>query len=189
LKGEIAGVLNEEKEEKQLRQAEMEVTKGQNILEHETEIYSKPARTWFQTGKDKQQSKNLSKRQYESSFQKDSPADREAADSKVRAEKPKRDKFSGLTRRAKRRKLASEEESKDDKRSADAATRSAKKAARPAKIGVPSRPTSRPKQKRKSGGSSKVGFSHDQGLRASQREGIHAKRGDHVGKIKRKGRK
>ena len=38
----------------------MEVTKGQNILEHEAEIYSKPARTWFQTGKDKQQSKGAS---------------------------------------------------------------------------------------------------------------------------------
>ena len=104
-------------------------------------------------------------------------------------EKPKRDKFSGLTRRAKRRKLASEEESREDKRSADAAIRSAKKAARPAKIGVPSRSASRPKQKRKSGGSSKVGFSHDQGLRASRREGIHAKRGDHVAKIKGKGRR
>ena len=103
-------------------------------------------------------------------------------------EKPKRDKFAGLTRRAKRRKLASEEESREDKKSADAAIRSAKKAARPAKIGVPSRPASRRKQKRKSG-SSKVGFSHDQGLRASRSEGIHAKRGDHVAKIKGKGRK
>lgn len=105
-------------------------------------------------------------------------------------EKPKRDKFSGLTRRAKRRKLASEEESREDRRSTDAAIRSVKKAARPAKIGVPSRPTSGRKQKRKSGGSNKVGFSHDQGLRVSQREGIHAKRGDRVAKIKgKKGRK
>jgi ATP-dependent RNA helicase DDX27 len=38
----------------------MEVKKGQNILEHEAEIYSKPARTWFQTGRDKQQSKSTS---------------------------------------------------------------------------------------------------------------------------------
>jgi ATP-dependent RNA helicase DDX27 len=104
-------------------------------------------------------------------------------------QKPKRDKFSGLTRRAKRRKLASEDESREDRRSADAAIRSAKKAARPAKIGVPSRSTPRPKQKRKGGRSSKVGFSQDQGLRASRREGIHAKRGDHVAKIKGKGRK
>ncbi|KAI9445269.1 DEAD-domain-containing protein [Lactarius indigo] len=193
LKGEIAGVLTEEKEEKQLRQAEMEVTKGQNILEHEAEIYSKPARTWFQSGKDKQQSKNLSKRQYDSNFQKDNSKDGEAPGTKARAEKiekPKRDKFSGLTRRAKRRKLVSEEESREDRRSTDAAIRTAKKAARPAKIGVPSRPASRRKQKRKGGGSSKAGFSHDQGLRASRREGIHAKRGDAaMSKIKGKGRK
>ncbi|KAH9064293.1 DEAD-domain-containing protein [Lactarius vividus] len=194
LKGEIAGVLTEEKEEKQLRQAEMEVTKGQNILEHEAEIYSKPARTWFQTGKDKQQSKtvslDLSKRQYDSNFQKDNSMDGEAPGTKARVEKPKRDKFSGLTRRAKRRKLASEEDSREDRRSTDAAIRTAKKAARPAKIGVPSRPASRRKQKRKGGGSSKAGFSHDQGLRASRREGIHAKRGDAaMSKIKGKGRK
>lgn len=34
----------------------MEVKKGQNMLEHEAEIYSRPARTWFQSGRDKQQS-------------------------------------------------------------------------------------------------------------------------------------
>lgn len=32
----------------------MEVKKGQNMLAHEEEIYSRPARTWFQTGKEKQ---------------------------------------------------------------------------------------------------------------------------------------
>lgn len=37
-----------------MRQAEMEVKKGQNMIEHEAEIYSRPARTWFQTGKEKQ---------------------------------------------------------------------------------------------------------------------------------------
>jgi ATP-dependent RNA helicase DDX27 len=34
----------------------MEVKKGQNMLEHEAEIYSRPARTWFQSGRDKTQS-------------------------------------------------------------------------------------------------------------------------------------
>jgi ATP-dependent RNA helicase DDX27 len=73
LKGEIAEILEEEKEEKQvrlsnltivavdkdfiqLRQAEMEVKRGQNIIEHEKEIYSRPARTWFQSEKEKRQS-------------------------------------------------------------------------------------------------------------------------------------
>jgi ATP-dependent RNA helicase DDX27 len=31
----------------------MELKKGQNMIEHEAEIYSRPARTWFQTGKEK----------------------------------------------------------------------------------------------------------------------------------------
>jgi ATP-dependent RNA helicase DDX27 len=38
----------------------MEVKKGQNLLEHEAEIYARPARTWFQSGKDKQHSEGVS---------------------------------------------------------------------------------------------------------------------------------
>ncbi|KAI0307738.1 P-loop containing nucleoside triphosphate hydrolase protein [Multifurca ochricompacta] len=172
LKDEVAGVLREEKEEKQLRQAEMEVKKGQNMLEYEAEIYSRPARTWFQNGRDKQHSEALSKEQYESNFQKD----------KTMNQKPRRDKFSGLTRRAKRRKLALEEETNENGGAADAAIRSAKKAARATKIGIPNRSISRrgglkQKKKRKSGGLSEAGS------RVSRREGIHAKRGD-VAKIK-----
>jgi ATP-dependent RNA helicase DDX27 len=37
----------------QLSQAEMELKKGQNMIDHEEEIYSRPARTWFQTGQEK----------------------------------------------------------------------------------------------------------------------------------------
>ncbi len=111
--------------------------------------------------------------------------------SDTRIQKPKRDKFSGLTRRAKRRKLASEEETGEERRSTDAAIRSAKKSARPAKIGVPSGPPAsrngKSKQKRKRGGSSKVGFNYDRGLKASRREGNHAKRKGDAAKIKGKG--
>lgn len=84
----------------------------------------------------------------------------------------------------------SEEESKEDKRTTNAAIRSAKKAARPARIGVPNQLASRrvkSKHKSKSDGLSKVG-SHDQGSKVSRREGIRAKRGV-VAKIKGKGRK
>jgi hypothetical protein len=38
---------------RQIRQAEMELKKGQNMIEHEEEIYSRPARTWFQSGQEK----------------------------------------------------------------------------------------------------------------------------------------
>lgn len=40
----------------QFRQAEMELKKGENMIEHEAEIFSRPARTWFQTGKEKAKS-------------------------------------------------------------------------------------------------------------------------------------
>ena len=43
----------EEKEEKAIRQAEMELKNGQNMIEHEAEIFSRPARTWFQSEKEK----------------------------------------------------------------------------------------------------------------------------------------
>lgn len=101
----------------------------------------------------------------------------------TRAWKPKREKFSGLTRRTKRRKLASEGETNEERRATDAAIRSAKKAGRPAKIGVPKDPPRTPKHKRKGDRLGKAGFSHDQGSRGSRREGIRAKRG-HVAKIK-----
>ena len=85
----------------------MEVKKGQNMLEHEAEIYSRPARTWFQSGRDKQQSEcasqpssptfiflayklpnlALSKRQYENNFQKDNSMDQKSYGSKAQAEK------------------------------------------------------------------------------------------------------
>jgi len=35
----------------------MELKKGQNLLEHGDEIYSRPARTWFQSEKEKQRAK------------------------------------------------------------------------------------------------------------------------------------
>jgi ATP-dependent RNA helicase DDX27 len=70
LRDEVATILQEEKEEKQvtwvvecpivfthtsyqIRQAEMELKKGQNMIEHQDEIFSRPARTWFQSEKEK----------------------------------------------------------------------------------------------------------------------------------------
>ncbi len=52
LEGEVKAILKQEEEEKQLRLSEMEVNKARNLVEHETEIFSRPARTWIQgTGK------------------------------------------------------------------------------------------------------------------------------------------
>ena len=58
--GDIWRVLKEEREEKELRKAEMEVSKMQNVLEHEDEIKARPAKTWFQSERQKQAIKKQS---------------------------------------------------------------------------------------------------------------------------------
>lgn len=36
-----------------MRQADMELKKGENMVEHEAEIFARPARTWFQSETEK----------------------------------------------------------------------------------------------------------------------------------------
>ncbi|KAI9594586.1 P-loop containing nucleoside triphosphate hydrolase protein [Syncephalis fuscata] len=57
LKTQVDEILEEEKEDRLLKQAEMDMTRAQNLLEHQDEIYSRPARTWFQTEMEKKRSK------------------------------------------------------------------------------------------------------------------------------------
>ncbi|KAJ3509447.1 hypothetical protein NLJ89_g5219 [Agrocybe chaxingu] len=186
LTGEVTEILKEEKEEKHFRQAEMELKKGQNMIEHEAEIFSRPARTWFQTGKEKQKAEEVSKRLHETGGKKTAPK-------AVDTVKPKRDKLSGLSRRAKRRKMTTEDDKEaNDGKALNAAIRSAKKASRPQKIGVPERRDSKPakrKRKRKTfGRPSKSGstFEGDMGKRPKAREGIRSHKGDAV-KLDKKG--
>ncbi|KAI0724541.1 P-loop containing nucleoside triphosphate hydrolase protein [Cerioporus squamosus] len=189
LKQEISDILQEEKEEKQLRQAEMELKKGQNMIEHEAEIFSRPARTWFQTGKEKAKAEALSKQQYETGFD----AGKKGKAKEPAETKPKRDKFSGLSRRAKRRKMAMEDDATETG-AIRAAVRSAKKASRPAKIGEPERRnTSTKKDKKKKAARSRSAkggaFDKEMGQRAA-REGVRAKKGDVIGGMgKKKGGK
>lgn len=58
---EIEEIMQEEKEEKVLAQAEMEVKKGENLITHEKEIKSRPKRTWFESEHDKQKAKDAEK--------------------------------------------------------------------------------------------------------------------------------
>ncbi|OWB79027.1 nucleotide binding protein [[Candida] boidinii] len=53
----IEEVLVEEKQEKELLRAEMDIKKGENILRYQDEIKSRPRRTWFQSEKEKNSSK------------------------------------------------------------------------------------------------------------------------------------
>jgi ATP-dependent RNA helicase DDX27 len=54
---EIEEILREEKEEKQLAQVEMQVTKGENLIKYEAEILSRPKRTWFESEGEKQEAR------------------------------------------------------------------------------------------------------------------------------------
>ncbi|KAJ4486180.1 DEAD-domain-containing protein [Lentinula aciculospora] len=192
LKEEISEILREEKEEKQLRQAEMELKKGQNIIEHEAEIFSRPARTWFQTEKEKKNAEAISKAQYQAGYESSTAKQKASA----QEAKPKRDKFSGLSRKAKRRKMAREEDEEIGNEGAmKSAIRSAKKSIRPSKIGVPERrplKSSKTKEKKKIRRKTALGkggaFERDLGQ--SRHEGARAKKGDIIGGMgKKKGSK
>eukprot|EP00268_Persea_americana_P023491 TRINITY_DN2307_c0_g1_i5.p1 TRINITY_DN2307_c0_g1~~TRINITY_DN2307_c0_g1_i5.p1 ORF type:complete len:759 (+),score=188.63 TRINITY_DN2307_c0_g1_i5:195-2471(+) len=50
---QVAAILQEEREERALRKAEMEATKAENMIEHKDEIFSRPKRTWFTTEREK----------------------------------------------------------------------------------------------------------------------------------------
>lgn len=175
LKGDVDEVLKEEKEEKALRQAEMELKKGTNMIEHRDEIMGRPKRTWFQTEKEKEAAKNLSAKEYAAKVDTTSASEKRKEERKREAPK---DKFAGLSRRQKRTKMAREELEEEDRAAAaeakaareaaaasgkgkgkggnkssavgqkaiDAGIRSAKRALKPKELGVPE-----PKKGKKAG--------------------------------------
>ena len=53
LEDEIEAVLKEEKEQKALAQLSRDLTRGENMVEHQSEIMSRPRRTWFESEKEK----------------------------------------------------------------------------------------------------------------------------------------
>lgn len=122
----------------------MELKKSENMVLHADEIAARPARTWFQTEADKTKSKNIGKESYLQSFGKDEQVNKKDASGK------RINGLSGLSRKARRRKIALED---DDLRTAsNSAIRKAKKAALPQKISSikTSRPAPVQKKKKKS---------------------------------------
>ena len=53
--------MQEEHEEKALRLADMEAQKATNMIEHQDEIAARPARTWFQTPREKKRAAEAAK--------------------------------------------------------------------------------------------------------------------------------
>ncbi|CAO3651194.1 unnamed protein product [Cunninghamella echinulata] len=117
---QIQEVLQEEKEERALRIAEMEVRKSENLLNHGKEIYSRPARTWFQTEAEKKKAKeaNLPKKEVK------------------KEETVKRGKYDGLSRKKRRRLQAMEgdEDYEKDARKQKFQAKKAKKANLPRRL-------------------------------------------------------
>lgn len=54
---EIDSILDEEKEMKQMTDAERDVRRGENLIDHEAEIKSRPKRTWFESEKEKKEAR------------------------------------------------------------------------------------------------------------------------------------
>ncbi|PLW12720.1 hypothetical protein PCANC_18161 [Puccinia coronata f. sp. avenae] len=132
LSSTIAEIIEEEKQEKEMRNSEMQLKKGQNLMEHEDEIKSRPARTWFQSESDKKKSKKIGTTAHTANF---SQAESSVLSSSKTASTKKRDRFDGLSRKQKRRKMGREEDAKEGiVPGINSSIRAAKKSQRPIKI-------------------------------------------------------
>ncbi|CAK7274376.1 nucleolar DEAD-box protein required for synthesis of 60S ribosomal subunit [Sporothrix epigloea] len=62
LEDDIADIIEEEREARKLAMAEMEVTRGENLLKHREEILARPKKTWFETPREKEAKKQAQRR-------------------------------------------------------------------------------------------------------------------------------
>ncbi|KAL8805548.1 MAG: hypothetical protein Q9200_005388 [Gallowayella weberi] len=59
LTAEVEGILQEERELKQIGEAERDMRKAGNLIEYEDEIKARPKRTWFESEKEKKEARAL----------------------------------------------------------------------------------------------------------------------------------
>lgn len=111
---DIKTIYQAEREEKELRLAEMEVNKASNLLQFEDEIKSRPARTWFQSAAEKEAIKRAAAEAKLAGIDPEATKAKEAEEKKAKQIKEEK-KMHRLTRK-KRRRLeamkASEQEAK-----------------------------------------------------------------------------
>ncbi|OVA07484.1 Helicase [Macleaya cordata] len=115
MEDQVAEVLQEEREERALRKAEMEATKAENMIAHKDEIYSRPKRTWFATEKEKRLVANAAKASGDNDKgpTKEVISAQQAEDLKMK-EKRKREREKNLPRKKRRRLEASREMLEDE---------------------------------------------------------------------------
>ncbi|KAI9197522.1 P-loop containing nucleoside triphosphate hydrolase protein [Polychytrium aggregatum] len=122
----IKDIYRQEKEEKELRQADMEMAKAENMIKYEDEIRSRPAKTWFQTEQERTNARAMTL----VSSPGCASANSQTSQFECRgSDKPQRGKFDGLSRHQKRTRLAREEDAKE-LGAQKAAARSAKRGQR-----------------------------------------------------------
>ncbi|KAK9165141.1 hypothetical protein Scep_000332 [Stephania cephalantha] len=111
---QVSAILQEEREEKALRKAEMEATKAENLIAHKDEIFSRPKRTWFATEKEKKVIAKAAKESMKKtdSLKKEVISAEQAEDLKMK-EKRKREREKNMPRK-KRRRLEAEREMLED---------------------------------------------------------------------------
>ncbi|XP_038900039.1 DEAD-box ATP-dependent RNA helicase 28 [Benincasa hispida] len=120
MEDQVTVILQEEREERALRKAEMEATKAENMIVHQEEIFSRPKKTWFITDREKRLVAKAAKASLEKrkSSGNEALSAQEAEDQRMK-EKRRREREKNLPRK-KRRKLEAaremlEEEKQNDK--------------------------------------------------------------------------
>ncbi|KAK8971140.1 DEAD-box ATP-dependent RNA helicase 28 [Platanthera guangdongensis] len=107
---QISSIIREEREEREIRKAEMEATKAENMIKHKEDIYSRPKKTWFVSEKEKKLLAKASK-EFSENGQSDSNvvmSAQQAEEKKIR-EKRKREREKHLPRKKRRRLEATRE--------------------------------------------------------------------------------
>lgn len=99
MEGDVEDILRQEQLEKEVRVAEMEANKAKNMMEHESEIASRPARTWFLTAKEKAETKREALE--EMMGKKDEAADEEDGEPKLSAKQRKKAALKAMREEAK----------------------------------------------------------------------------------------
>lgn len=103
----VRSILKEEREEREIRMAEMEVNKANNMIKFSNDIYSRPAKSWFQTEDQKRTEKGKQRKELGLPAMKD-PAGKEAS-RKRKAEEMEKKKEDAEKRRKQRELVAREE--------------------------------------------------------------------------------
>ncbi|KAL6851939.1 hypothetical protein ACP4OV_020124 [Aristida adscensionis] len=118
LENQISAIIREEREEREIRKAEMEMTKAENMIAHRNEIYSRPKRTWFATEREKMLLAKAAKESLDQGKNSSGVVSAKEAEDLRLKEKKRREHEKNLPRK-KRRRLEAQREMLEDENEDD----------------------------------------------------------------------